>query len=46
MYQKVLPGMIYGLASILIFSLGFSLMISLILSFSSLTESSFALIIL
>lgn len=45
MYQRVLPSMIYGLAAILIFSLGFSLIISLILSFSSLTESSFALLI-
>lgn len=46
MFQKMFPAVLYGFVTILIFSLGFSLIISLILAFSSLTEASFALTIM
>lgn len=46
MYQKVLPSMLFGLTTILLVALVFSFIISLVLNFSSLTESSFSTFIL
>ncbi|WP_078552661.1 TIGR04086 family membrane protein [Bacillus alkalicellulosilyticus] len=45
-YRGMFSSMLYGLVSIVIIALSFSLVVSLILTFSSLTETSFSWIIL
>ena len=45
-YRGLFPAMLYGLISVLFIALSFSFVISLILSFTSLTETSFSWVIL